>query len=76
MTHMQSQSLTVRVDHPRRAYPTLRVFVDAVLVFEQDTYRQDAMREASYLRDHAEEITQSPYGPPVAIRRLLAEVPE
>lgn len=64
--------VTVRVDNPRRAYPTLRIFIDAIFVFEQDIYREDASAIRSYLQAHAEDIAFAAYQQ-ASIRRLIAE---
>lgn len=72
-TDLRSDRVTVRIVGPRRNYPTLIVFLDGQVVFDQQTFRADAKAEAQHLIDHAEDIAHAAY-PSASVIRLYNEV--
>ncbi len=63
-------STNYRIDHPRRAMPTLRVFHNFELVFEQDIYREDVPAIRAHLDANLADV-ENYSTPRVRIRELV-----
>jgi len=63
-----------RLDNPRRAMPTLRIFHDFEMIVEREVYRDDARSLLAHVTAHLDEIDAAAY-PAATARRIINEAP-
>jgi hypothetical protein len=69
---MAKPEFTVRIDHPRRVRPWVKVFRSGVLVFQHETTRELAQAQVTQLRERLDDIARTDR-PMTLCRDILGE---